>query len=161
MSESDPIDPPEPPAPPDPSTQVPRRAVLDIALTATAGTLGALAFVPALRFATPPQAPEAGAAGVVAGRRDQFQERTARLVMLDEDPIVVVALQGGEIRAFGARCSHLGCIVQYSRTSEQLECPCHGGRFAVDGRPVAGPPPAPLREYTVQIRGGDVVVVRG
>lgn len=155
MSESDPINPPDPPA------LVPRRALLDLALTATAGSLGALALLPAIRFATPPHAPEIGAAGVVAGRRDQFPERTARLVMFDGDPVVVVALAGGEIRAFGARCTHLGCIVQYSRTSEQLECPCHGGRYAVDGRPVAGPPPSPLREYTVQVHGGDVVVVRG
>jgi cytochrome b6-f complex iron-sulfur subunit len=83
------------------------------------------------------------------------------MVMLDGDPVVVVALPGGEIRAFGARCTHLGCIIQYNARSEHLECPCHGGRFAADGRVIAGPPPAPLREYAVQIRAGEVVVVRG
>lgn len=147
--------------PPDPAPKVPRRRMLDLAITATAGSVGALALIPAIRFATPPAQPNVGASGVVAGRRDEFPENTARLVTLDGDPVLVVAIAGGEIRAFGARCSHLGCIVQYSSASEQLECPCHGGRYAVDGRVVAGPPPAPLREYLVQIHGGEVVVVRG
>lgn len=152
---SDPKDPPEA------APKVARRRVLDLAITATAGSIGAMALVPAIRFATPPVAPNFGASFVVAGRRDEFPEQTARLVTLDGEPVLVVALPGGEIRAFAARCSHLGCIVQYSSASEQIECPCHGGRYAVDGRVVAGPPPSPLREYPVQIHGGDVVVVRG
>ena len=74
---------------------------------------------------------------------------------------VLVAVPGGDLRAFSARCTHLGCIVAYSAEREQIECPCHGGRFAADGRVLAGPPPSPLRELPVVLRGNEVLVVRG
>jgi Rieske Fe-S protein len=39
-------------------------------------------------------------------------------------------------------------------------CACHNGRFDLTGRNVGGPPPRPLDQLEVAVRGDDVVVSR-
>jgi len=38
--------------------------------------------------------------------------------------------------AFSAACTHLGCIVQWQKNTQQFPCPCHGRRFDAVGSPV-------------------------
>ena len=137
-----------------------RRTLLDIALGATAGGVGLIALLPAMRFASPPVRPVPGARESLAGRRAEFAENSAKVVTLDGEPVLVLALPGGDFRAFAARCTHLGCVVRYNPARERIECPCHGGRFGCDGRVLAGPPPSPLRELAVLVRRDEVLVVR-
>lgn len=60
------------------------------------------------------------------------------------------------VHAVSTTCTHLGCIVKPSATG--FDCPCHGSRFAPDGRVIKGPAPAPLpwRKVTID---GDVCLV--
>jgi Rieske Fe-S protein len=48
--------------------------------------------------------------------------------------------------------------VTYDAASGTMYCPCHNGRFDMNGRVVAGPPPAPLEVYSVEIVGDDIFV---
>jgi glycine/D-amino acid oxidase-like deaminating enzyme/nitrite reductase/ring-hydroxylating ferredoxin subunit len=50
----------------------------------------------------------------------------------------------GVVHAVSARCTHLGCIVGWNGADRAWECPCHGSRFAADGRLVQGPATADL-----------------
>ncbi len=53
----------------------------------------------------------------------------------------------GTVRAFAARCTHLGCRLDRI-VDGVIACPCHGSRFTADGRVAVGPalrPLAPLR----------------
>lgn len=53
----------------------------------------------------------------------------------------------GSLRAFSARCTHLGCRLDRI-VNGAIVCPCHGSRFAADGRATHGPAQrslAPLR----------------
>jgi menaquinol-cytochrome c reductase iron-sulfur subunit len=49
-------------------------------------------------------------------------------------------------------CPHLGCSVNWNRTTTEFECPCHKARFNADGEVLAGPPPRPMDklEHTVE-----------
>ena len=37
------------------------------------------------------------------------------------------------------RCPHLGCALKYNRAEHTWDCPCHGSRFAEDGRLIDNP----------------------
>nr|WBO75888.1 FAD-dependent oxidoreductase [Streptomyces sp. SBE_14.2] len=54
--------------------------------------------------------------------------------------------EDGQLHAVSARCTHLGCLVAFNRAEQAWECPCHGSRFAVDGRVLQGPAVRPLRK---------------
>jgi len=59
---------------------------------------------------------------------------------------------------FSATCSHLGCLVNYHREKREFVCPCHGGRYDLAGRNIAGPPPAPLTRFPVRMQDGLILV---
>lgn len=143
-----------------PDEGVTRRTMLDVALAAAGGAVGVAAVVPAARFATPPLDGAMHGERSSVGRVEDFTAGAARVLTVGTDAVIVVALPGGDLRAFEARCTHLGCVVQYNAHREQLECPCHGGRYALDGHVVAGPPPSGLREVPIEIRDGHVTLVR-
>jgi Rieske Fe-S protein len=67
-------------------------------------------------------------------------------------------LLSGELRAFSAVCTHLSCIVQYRPDLTQIWCACHNGHYDLNGKNIAGPPPKPLEEYAVNVRGDKIVV---
>lgn len=59
---------------------------------------------------------------------------------------------------FSATCSHLGCLVNYRKDKGEFVCPCHGGRYDLTGKNIAGPPPAPLTRFPLNVRDGIVSV---
>ncbi|MFJ6621670.1 Rieske (2Fe-2S) protein [Kitasatospora sp. NPDC091335] len=75
-----------------------------------------------------------------------------------EQKIVVTQPAAGQYKAFSAKCTHAGCIVDQVKNA-QIQCPCHGSRFAVaDGAVQDGPAPSPLPAYTVTVEGGNLKV---
>ncbi len=60
--------------------------------------------------------------------------------------------------AFSINCSHLGCPVRWLPDAELFMCPCHGGVYYKDGTVAAGPPPRPLTEYPVRVKGNEVQI---
>jgi Rieske Fe-S protein len=61
-------------------------------------------------------------------------------------------------RAISLRCSHLGCTVKLDAATKELTCPCHRSRFALDGRPLAGPATEPLAPACVSRQGDDWLI---
>jgi Rieske Fe-S protein len=56
----------------------------------------------------------------------------------------------GQLHAVSARCTHLGCLVAFNRAEQAWECPCHGSRFATDGRILQGPAVRPLEQREIR-----------
>jgi len=50
----------------------------------------------------------------------------------------------GRLHQCSAVCTHLGCIVSWNSTERTWDCPCHGSRFAPDGKLLNGPALEPL-----------------
>lgn len=68
----------------------------------------------------------------------------------------MVRSSDGRLTAFSPQCTHLGCAYHWDKQAKVFACPCHGSRFAMDGRVLAGPAPRPLDRYQVKTIGARV-----
>lgn len=48
--------------------------------------------------------------------------------------VLVLGSDGG-VKAYSAVCTHMGCVLDVTRTPERLVCPCHPASFGLDGVP--------------------------
>ncbi len=142
--------------PDDDPKNAPRRDFLGIALGATGTALAVAVVYPLGRFLQPAARPASGPTSI--GKIEDFALGTAKTVLVDDHPILVIRTADGEFRAFSALCSHLQCVVGYSPERNRIECPCHQGVYSIDGQNLSGPPPRPLDEYIVTINEGAVIV---
>ena len=63
-------------------------------------------------------------------------------------------------RAFGAVCTHLGCIASWTPSEHVILCPCHIGKYDPNtGAVLSGPPPSPLPAINIAVREGAVYAV--
>jgi Rieske Fe-S protein len=125
-----------------------RRGFVDFVLGL--GLFGTLASViyPVLRYLKPLAA--AGAQGAVKLSKDELARlEKEHMLILRSGPTRVLLFEDGklQLRALDARCTHEGCTVQYVPGESVVWCACHNGRFDLDGRVLAGPPPRPLARY--------------
>jgi len=78
----------------------------------------------------------------------------------ENDTAILVRDTDSRYFAYGQKCTHLACPVYYERQRQRLECPCHEGGFDVQsGRVLYGPPPRPLDQITLELRGDEVWAV--
>ncbi len=117
-------------------------------------------FYPAFKFMNPPDIPEAAVNEVAAGKVQDLKPNNGKIVKFGSLPVLLVRTSEAEWRAFSAVCTHLNCTVQYKESSHQIWCACHNGLYNLNGQVVSGPPPHSLEEYTVHVRGDEVVVSR-
>ena len=86
------------------------------------------------------------------------REGEAKFFQYAGSSAVLVRKRGGEVVAFSAVCTHLGCIVQWQQEKQEFLCPCHAGQFSAEGAVLAGPPPKPLQKLPVAVAGGTITV---
>ncbi|HTY37832.1 MAG TPA: Rieske (2Fe-2S) protein [Bacteroidota bacterium] len=124
------------------------------------GLLAWLAAVlyPVFAYLKPPKQAEVEVTSVKAGKVSAIEKDSGVIVRFGNKPVILVRNAAGEFRAFSATCTHLDCTVQYRKDMGLIWCACHNGRYDLNGRNVAGPPPRPLDEYRVVIQGDEVSI---
>ncbi|MBI2884427.1 MAG: Rieske 2Fe-2S domain-containing protein, partial [Candidatus Methylomirabilis oxyfera] len=65
------------------------------------------------------------------------------------------------LRAFSAVCTHLQCTVQYREDRQDIWCACHNGVYDLNGKNISGPPPRPLEALKLNVRGDQIIVMKG
>jgi cytochrome b6-f complex iron-sulfur subunit len=138
-----------------------RRNVLNYLLgTGALASLGAILY-PITRFMIPPRIVESSASSVVAGTVAELKPNEGKIFKFGSKPGLLIQTPAGEYRAFSAVCTHLDCTVQYRSDEKLIWCACHNGRYDLTGKNISGPPPRPLEEFKVNVRGDEIVVSRG
>ena len=139
----------------------PRRSFVNYLLSIGFGTTALSILYPVIEFLIPPAISEGQQNNVLAAKASALKENTGVIFKFGTRPGLLVRTPQGELRAFSAICTHLNCTVQYREDNQRIWCACHNGEFDLNGINVAGPPPRPLDQYTVNVAGDDVIVSRG
>ena len=138
-----------------------RRTVLNYFLDSSIGaTLSAIVY-PVIQFLIPPVVSEAAQSNVVAATANELPPGTAKIFKFGSSPGLLLRTPTGDVRAFSAVCTHLNCTVQYRADLEHIWCACHDGHYDINGKNISGPPPRPLEQYEVNVRGDDIIVSKG
>lgn len=138
-----------------------RRRFLDILFGGGLAALAGAVLYPILHYLVPPKVKEVTTTSVVAGKASDLAANAGKIVPFGGKPAIIVRTPEGEPRAFTAVCTHLACTVQYRPDLKHIWCACHDGHYDLHGQVLAGPPPRPLDEFKVTVRGDDLIVSRG
>jgi cytochrome b6-f complex iron-sulfur subunit len=139
-----------------------RRKFLNWFLGTTAGAFLLSVFYPLSRYLVPPTVEESTARTVTLKlKAEEVKANSGQIFRFGNQPAILVRTPSGELRAFSATCTHLSCIVQYRGDLSHIWCACHNGHFDLNGHNIVGPPPKPLEQYAVNVRGDQIVVSKG
>jgi menaquinol-cytochrome c reductase iron-sulfur subunit len=153
--------------------EISRRTFLNYALMGTGGFLAAGMITPMIRFAIDPLLKHsAGGDKVAVGSVDEFGPEPKRVDFKVhtkdgwyESETTMAAwvrkTEEGEILALSPICKHLGCTVDWNTNPDgkknEYFCPCHLGRYAINGENILGTPPLkPLDMYASEVKDGKV-----
>ena len=79
-------------------------------------------------------------------------------IKFDKTPVIVLSSKEGQLKAFNARCTHLGCVVKYRESSHDFFCECHSSQFDTNGKNIAGPATKPLQQLKVSVSVQDITL---
>ena len=71
------------------------------------------------------------------------------IVEVDGERLAAYRDGAGQVFVVSPVCTHLKCMVHWNALETSWDCPCHGSRFAPDGRVIAGPAIEPLKTKTL------------
>lgn len=66
------------------------------------------------------------------------------IITIDGEKIAAYRDKNHGLHLVSAVCTHMKCIVQFNNAEKTWDCPCHGSRFALDGKVIEGPALEPL-----------------
>ncbi|CAN5291701.1 hypothetical protein BH09BAC5_BH09BAC5_21100 [soil metagenome] len=75
-----------------------------------------------------------------------------------KDNIIIAKTPAGSYIAVSVTCTHNGCSVNYTGSSNHFSCPCHGALFDANGSVLNGPATTPLTQYNCAIAGNSLHV---
>ncbi len=128
-----------------------------IGLVALFFTSGAVAVI--LKYLWP-QTVTATSSEVKIAAVDDVPIGSAKNFVFNGKAAVLLHMPAG-FRAFGAVCTHLGCIAYWKPDENDIFCPCHLGRYDPNtGAVISGPPPSPLPAIDIAVREGAVYALR-
>jgi Rieske Fe-S protein len=137
-----------------------RRRVVELLLGGGLFASAASFLYPILRYLVPPDVANLGGDEVVAAKIGDLKPNGSKVFRFGTRPALLIRTADGEYRALSAVCTHLGCTVQYRSDLREIWCACHNGLYDLNGRNVSGPPPRPLDQFQVHLRGDEIVVSR-
>lgn len=133
-----------------------RRQILKTSL-AFLGTTTLISFVyPASKFLIPPKSNAKDSQLTI--NKNEIPLGTAKEIIFNETPLVVINRRGSGFIALSRVCTHLGCLVGYDKFNNKLVCPCHAGEFDLEGNVLSGPATKPLPRYPLKFTADQITI---
>lgn len=133
------------------------------AFACTAMCWGGVTLLPILMYLNPPQTEDTKSkvTSLEVCKLSELPKGTGRNFRFGSFPALVIHTDDGQLHAFKAVCTHLGCTVQFRAEKQDIYCACHGGQYdAATGKNIAGPPPKPLPVLKAEVIDDKVIVSR-
>ena len=122
--------------------------------------LGAVAtfvfVVPVVKFLAPQRLYTRAEKVIIS--KSEIPYGAAKEISFNDTPIIVINRKGKGFIALSRVCTHLGCLVGYNRTDEQLVCPCHAAIFSLEGYVISGPAPTALKSFPLKVEADQIIV---
>ncbi|MFA5810520.1 MAG: FAD-dependent oxidoreductase [Thermoleophilia bacterium] len=82
-----------------------------------------------------------GGPTTAAGRSDmeELNNGEGKVLDLDGAKVAVYKDDEGNVSGISAKCTHMGCVIDFNAREKTWDCPCHGSRFSTDGNVIRGP----------------------
>lgn len=139
---------------------VTRRKLTQILIGIVALFFTSSAVAAVLKFLWPQGGAQGESSEVKIASVDEVPAGSAKKFMFNGKASVLLHMPAG-FRAFGAVCTHLGCIAYWKPDENIVFCPCHLGKFDPNtGAVVSGPPPSPLPAIDIVVKEGAVYALR-
>jgi cytochrome b6-f complex iron-sulfur subunit len=81
------------------------------------------------------------------GTPDDFPVNS--VTYFQDQKVYIVRTKDGDFFAETAVCTHLGCITKWNPEANQIQCPCHGSKFARESGARPGAAAAPALRHPV------------
>lgn len=122
------------------------------------GTVTTASFVyPLLKYLTAIPARAVPSSKVVV-HKSEVPYGGAKNIVFGDIPVMIINRPEKGFIAFSRTCTHLGCLIEFSRNSQKIVCPCHAGTYDLDGMVESGPPPKPLTSVPLRIEGDTIII---
>jgi menaquinol-cytochrome c reductase iron-sulfur subunit len=153
------------------SHHISRREFITLTTAAVGTFIGAVVGLPAIAYLIDPALKTSAAdTWIPVGKLDSFEVGKPALSTFTRSKtngweksvnsygVFVLRKSQTEVVAYSNVCTHLSCRVNWHDDKKQYICPCHDGRFGIDGSVVSGPPPRPLDTYATKVEAGTLSI---
>jgi Rieske Fe-S protein len=80
----------------------------------------------------------------------ELQAGTGAVVEYQGEKLAVYKNEEGRVTLLSPTCTHMGCLVSFNQAEKSWDCPCHGGRYNLEGQVLTGPPRKNLKQISVK-----------
>lgn len=149
------------------SLKITRRSLLDKAIGVSFGAFFVGLAYPIFKYIMPTrQVAEAVNNVVKIAKVEDLPPNKSIKFKYGRYPSIVLNLNG-TYYAYGAICTHLGCIAHWKDEKgcamgmgDEIHCVCHAGHYnPITGEVLAGPPPSPLPKLKVEVKNGELFAI--
>ena len=71
-----------------------------------------------------------------------------RVITLGTKKVMIARTTATDFITMTAICTHAGCTVRFALAASQMQCPCHGSKYNLDGTVAVGPALIALKQFT-------------
>lgn len=149
------------------SLKITRRSLLDKAIFLSFGAFFLGLVYPIFKYMMPSSKVAEAVNNVVkVAKADDLPPNKSMKFRYGRYPAIAFNM-AGTYYAYGAICTHLGCIVHWKdekgcamSMGEEVHCVCHAGHYnPVTGQVLSGPPPSALPKLKIEVKSGEIFAV--